>query len=381
MSSAASFDFIVIGAGIAGASVAWRLAAHGRTLVLEREDQPGYHTTGRSAAQYIASYGPPDARILTLASRGFFEAPPEGFAERPLLQRRAVMAIAAPGQQALLDAHAQTLAALGVPLERIDASEALRRVPVLRPERLIAAVVEPDSFDMDVDLLHQGFLRGLRRRGGTLQCRAEVRAATHTGGAWRLSTTAGQWEAPIIINAAGAWCDQVAAQFGARAIGLVPKRRTALIFDGPSGLAFDDWPLVAAADDSFYFKPDAGRFFGSPANQDPTVPQDVQPEELDVALAAHRIEESTTLTVRPRRSWAGLRSFVADGEMVGGFDPEVPGLFWCAGQGGYGIQSAPAMSEACAAVIIGEALPPALGRAGLTTARLSPERLRQQTDR
>lgn len=368
-------DFIVIGAGIAGASVGWRLAAHGRTVVLEREDQPGYHTTGRSAAQYIASYGPPDARILTLASRSFFEAPPDGFADQPMLRRRAVMTFAPPGDETLLDQHQQDLQSLGVAVERIDAAAAQRLVPVLRPDRVSGAVLEPDSWDMDVDVIHQGFLRGLRRRGGLLTCRAEVRGATAIDGRWRVTTTAGEFEAPVVVNAAGAWCDALAALFGARPIGLEPRRRSALLFDAPPGLAIDDWPLVAAADGSFYFKPDAGRLFGSPANQDPTTAQDVQPEELDIAIAVDRIETNTTMTVRPRRTWAGLRSFVADGEMVAGFDPQVPGLFWCAGQGGYGIQSSPAMSEACAALIVGEPLPDRLARAGLTAARLSPERL------
>ena len=375
MATSEPYDFIVIGAGIAGASLGWRLAAHGRTLVLEREDHPGYHTTGRSAAQYIASYGPPDARILTLASRPFFDAPPEGFADQPLLRRRAVMTFAAPGDEARLDRHQHDLQALGVEVERIDAATACRRVPILRPERVTGAVIEPDSFDMDVDVIHQGYLRGLRRRGGSLSCRAEVRGATSSRGRWRITTAAGDFEAPVVVNAAGAWCDELAPLFGARPIGLVPKRRSALLFDAPADLAIDDWPLVAAADDSFYFKPDAGRLFGSPANQDPTSAQDVQPEALDIAIAVDRIEANTTVTVRPRRTWAGLRSFVADEEMVGGFDPEVPGLFWCAGQGGYGIQSSPAMSAACAAIIVGEPLPDELLRAGLTVARLSPERL------
>ncbi len=369
------YDFIVIGAGIAGASLGWRLAAHGRTLVLEREDHPGYHTTGRSAAQYIASYGPPDVRTLTLASRAFLESPPDGFADQPLLHRRAVMTFAAPGDEDRLDQHEQDLRALGVDVERIDAAAARRLVPVLKPGRVTGAVIETDSFDMDVDVIHQGYLRGLRHRGGVLTCRAEVRGATAINGRWRVTTSAGEVEAPVVINAAGAWCDVLAPLFGARPIGLVPRRRSALLFDPPAGLPTADWPLVASADESFYFKPDAGRLFGTPANQDPTHPQDVQPEEIDIAIAIDRIEANTTMTVRPRRTWAGLRSFVGDGEMVGGFDPQVPGLFWCAGQGGYGIQSSPAMSEACAAIVIGEALPAALLRAGLTTARLSPERL------
>lgn len=369
------FDFIVIGAGIAGASLAWRLAAQGRTLVIEREDQPGYHTTGRSAAHYIASYGPPVVRALTIASRPFFDQPPEGFADQPLIRWRPVMMFGEPGEEGLIDEHWAMLQQMEIQSERLDPARACARVPVLRPEKVAAAVMELDAFDMDVDVIHQGFLRGLRRRGGVLVTRADLQEARAIDGGWEVVTSAGRWRGQVVINAAGAWCDEVGARFGARPIGIIPKRRTAIIFDPPEGLPIDDWPVTSAINESFYFKPEAGRLLGTPANQDPTHPQDVQPEELDIALAVHRIEEATTMTVRPRRTWAGLRSFVADGEMVGGFDADVPGLFWCAGQGGYGIQSAPGMSAYCAAILTGEPLPAAITRWGVTADSLSPARL------
>ncbi|MET0509506.1 MAG: FAD-binding oxidoreductase [Burkholderiaceae bacterium] len=369
-----AFDTIVIGAGIAGASLAWRLAAHGRTLLVEREDQPGYHTTGRSAAQYIASYGPPLVRALTIASRPFFSAPPAGFATQPILTPRAMLTVSLPGQETLLDETWQTIHAAGGDCERITAAAAIELVPVLRPDRVTGAVIERDSYDMDVDVLHQGFLRGLRRAGGTLASRAEVTALARDGARWVVVAGDRRYSAAVVVNAAGAWCDRIAALAGAKPIGLVPKRRAAMIFDPPPGVATDHWPLVAAADHSFYFKPDAGRLLGSPANEDETDPQDVQPEELDIATAMYRIEENTTMVVRPIRTWAGLRSFVGDGEMVAGFDATLPGFFWCAGQGGYGIQTAPAMSEVCADLVLGRPIATEIARLGVTAERLAPGR-------
>ncbi len=367
-------DFLVIGAGIAGASLAWRLASLGRTLLLEREEQPGYHTTGRSAAQYIASYGPPLVRALTVASGAFYREPPAGFAEHPLLTARPMLTVALPGQEALLAETETVIRAVGGSARRLDPDAALALVPVLRPERIRGAVIEEDSFDMDVDAIHQGFLRGFRRAGGALVNRAEVTALSHDDQGWRVVASGRDYRAAVVVNAAGAWSDVVAAMAGASPTGLVPKRRAALVFDPPAGVATAGWPLVAAADHSFYFKPDAGRLLGSPANEDETHPQDVQPEELDIATAIHRIEQNTTMTVRPVRTWAGLRSFVADGEMVAGFDAALPGFFWCAGQGGYGIQTAPAMSALCAALAIGAPIPAHLAALGVTADSMAPGR-------
>lgn len=376
-SSAIQADFLVIGAGIAGASVAHWLAPHGRTIVLERESQPGYHSTGRSAALFMESYGTAQVRALTMASRAFLASPPEGFAEHPLLTPRGAMMVGTPEQSAELDEHWAVLHPMSPNARRLSPEEACAMVPALRAELLAGAVYEPDAADMDVHAIHQGYLRGMRRAGGTLACNADVTAMTRVDGRWQVSAGGQQYEAPVVLNAAGAWCDVIAGLAGASPLGLQPCRRSAFIFAGPTDQPCDKWPMVHGASEDWYIKPDAGMLLGSPANADPVAPQDVQPEEMDVALAIHRIEEMTTLQIRrPTRTWAGLRSFVADGDLVGGFDDDVEGFFWIAAQGGYGIQTSAAMGETCAALARGLPVPPHPASFGLTAEMLSPRRLR-----
>ena len=375
--STPTHDFIILGAGIAGASTGHFLAPHGRCAMLERESQPGYHSTGRSAAQFIASYGPPQVRALSRASEPFFQHPPDGFASAPLLTPRGLLTVAGEAELPHLQEAWDVLKAISPRGRWLGADEALTMVPALRPGKVSAAIYEPDSFDMDVHAIHQGYLRGFRRAGGELVTDAEVVFIDRAGDLWRVRTAAGaEYTAPVLINAAGAWCDAIAALAGVAPIGLVPKRRTAFTFAPPAGVDTAHWPLLLAADESFYMKPDAGALLASPVNADPTVPQDVQPEELDIALGLYAIETWTTLSPRPTHTWAGLRSFVADGELVGGFDASAPGFFWCAAQGGYGIQTSAAMGEACAALARGWPLPAHIGACGLTAAMLSPGRLR-----
>jgi D-arginine dehydrogenase len=372
------FDIAVIGAGIAGASLAYRLAGERSVLLLERESQPGYHATGRSAAMFMESYGPPAVRALTRASRAFYEQPPSGFGEAPLLTPRGVLYLATHGQEGLLDEMQRTLAASGSVLERLDAGAALARVGCLRPEVVHGALYEHGAQDIDVNALHQGFLRGMRGRGGELRTRAHVVAAQRSNERWTLRLADGEAvHAQAVVDAAGAWADEVAALFGAAPIGLVPHRRSAFTFKAPEGSDVSGWPAVVGVDESYYFKPDAGQLLGSPANADPTVPHDVVPEELDIALGIHQIEAVTTLTIRrPASTWAGLRSFVRDGELVVGWDDHCPGFFWLAGQGGYGIQSAAGASELAASLLRGAALPPELVRHGVDLRALAPQRLR-----
>ena len=377
MSDNQVFDIAVIGAGIAGASLASELAQHRSVVVLERESQPGYHTTGRSAAMFMESYGPTAVRAMTRASRAFYQAPPAGFCERPLLSPRGSMVLAAPGQDAQLDNEFKHLTKTCAGLRRLRRDEALALVPCLRPERLAAAMLDDAAMDIDVHQLHQAYLRRLRGHGGEVRTRAEVTAARRVGSVWEL--TLGNktvLRAAVVVNAAGAWADVVAALFGAHHIGLVPHRRTAFTFKPPEGLATTHWPVVSGVDESYYFKPDAGVLLGSPANADPMPPHDVVPEELDVATGIHHIEAVTTMTIRrPERSWAGLRSFVPDGEMVIGWDTRCPAMFWLAAQGGYGIQSAPGAAMLAAALLRGEPLPAQLRAEGVDVAALSPARL------
>ncbi|MBI5260066.1 MAG: FAD-binding oxidoreductase [Burkholderiales bacterium] len=370
-------DVVIVGAGIAGAALAWHLAPRARVLLLEREAQPGQHSTGRSAAMFMESYGPPQARALTRASRGFYEHPPAGFAEPALLAPRGVLYAAWAGQEAALARLQATLGDSGARVEPVGAAEALRRVPVLRAEGLLGALAEPAAMDIDVNALHQGFLRGARRAGALLRCGAELLQARREAGAWTLTLDDGQTlRSTTLVNAAGAWADTVAQRAGARPLGLQPMRRSAFSFAPPAGLDCRAWPAVVAADEGWYFKPDAGQLLGSPANADPQAAQDVQPQELDIALGIDGIQRHTTLQIRrPQRCWAGLRTFAPDGELVIGWDAAVEGFFWLAGQGGYGIQSAAAAGALAAALWLGEALPQALAAEGVDPDRMSPRRL------
>ncbi len=374
------FEVAVFGAGIAGASLAWRLAAHCRVLLLEREAQPGMHSTGRSAAMFMESYGPPAVRALTRASRAFYEAPPPGFTGQRLLGERGVLYLATLGQETLLRQTHDELAAGSVHVAFVDADDALQRVPCLLRECVHGALWEPDAQDIDVNALRQGFLRGLRHAGGTLRLGAALRSAQRRGDQWQLEFADGvALRARSVVDAAGAWADELAALFGAAPIGLEPRRRSAFTFKPPEGTDVSRWPAVVGVDESYYFKPDAGQLLGSPANADPTVPHDVMPEELDIAMGIHRIESVTTLRIRrPSSTWAGLRSFVRDGELVIGWDDVCPAFFWLAAQGGYGIQSAAGASALAASLLLDRVLPDELIRHGVDAQAVSPRRLRYQ---
>jgi len=370
-----SADFVVIGAGIAGASVAYWLARHARVVVLEREPQPGYHSTGRSAALFMETYGPEQVRALTRASRRFFENPPAGFVEHPLLAPRGTLVVATHAQERQLEEYWEESSASATLTRRLSPRETSSLVPVFRAGEVLGSVYEPHACDIDVHALHQGYLRELRRRGGVVHCDAEVTLIEREGRDWRVHTGSEVFAAPVIVNAAGAWADAIARMACVAPIGLEPRRRSAFTFAPPAGVATATWPAVMDAAEDWYFKPEAGLLLGSPANADPVEPHDVQAEELDVALAIDRIESITTLTInRPSRVWAGLRSFVADGSLVGGFDVRTPGFFWVAAQGGYGIQTSAAMGEACAALARGLSIPQHLADFGLSAAMLSPSR-------
>ncbi|NLD70660.1 MAG: FAD-binding oxidoreductase, partial [Limnobacter sp.] len=285
MKAVESCDFLIVGAGIAGASIGYWLAPHARVILLERESQPGYHSTGRSAALFMESYGTAQVRALTMASRAFFEQPPAGFAEHPLLAPRGALIVARHGEQALLDEHWRILQAVTPRAAKLDAEAARRRLPVLRPERVLGAVLEPDAADMDVHAIHQGYLRGIRRAGGRLVCGAEPDSIERVGDRWQVIAGDSRYEAPVLVDAAGAWADAVAALAGVRGIGIEARRRSAFVFEPPADLEIEHWPMAIGAAEDWYLKPDARMLLGSPANADPVPPQDVQPEEFDIALA------------------------------------------------------------------------------------------------
>ncbi len=299
-----------------------------------------------------------------------------------MLSPRGEMTVDFTGDPAELNNQYLSAKATVPQMQLLSADEACVRLPILRRDKVHGAIYDPTACDIDTDALHQGYLRGIRRSGGDVHTDSEVLGLSRDDqGLWQVKTANQTFTAPIVINAAGAWADHIAEMAGARKLGLQPKRRAAFIFAGPEGVDIHDWPMLVSLDESFYMKPDAGMFLGSPANADPVEPHDVQPEELDIAMGIYQIEEATTLTIRrPTRTWAGLRSFVHDGDLLSGFDPQVAGLFWVAAQGGYGIQTSPAMGQASAALVRGEPLPEALARFGLSSAMLSPSAWGEPTE-
>ena len=346
------FDVVVIGAGMAGATSAANLAMRGlRVALLEAEESAGYHSTGRSAAIWILNYGSPDARLLTAVSRGFYESPPPGFCDAPLLSRRPVVTLAQEADVAALE----RMISDGVGIEPISVADVAAMGPPLHPGYAAAAAIERESFDIDVAALHAGYLRTLRTAGGTLATRHRADRLDHDG-AWLAETSGGAtFGAPVLVNAAGAWGDEVAALAGVPRIGLQPKRRTAIIVD-PAPHDCAAWPLLGDVGHSWYVRPEARRkLMVSPADETDTDPCDAQPEEIDVAVAVDRMGAALDIPVRRvEHRWAGLRSFTPDRGLAIGEDPDAPGFFWMVGQGGYGIQTAPAAGALLAALVTGD---------------------------
>ena len=373
-------DFLVIGGGIAGASAGYFLAESGRVTVLEMEPTAGYHSTGRSAALFSEYYGNSVVRALTAASRPFFEAPPPGFTG-PLLSPRGVLALGPRGAE---DRFAEVLAAgltAPVPVRELGPGEAQQHCPVVRPEWFSRAMLKPAAMDIDVDALHQGFLRGIRARGGQVLRSARLRSLTRRGGAWRADTAAGEFAAEIVVNAAGAWADEVAQLAGVRPVGLTPLRRTAFTVAAPEGNGAGPaggvagWPMVADVTETFYFKPESGRLLVSPADATPVAPGDARPDDLDVARAIDRVQAATTLVIRHvQRAWAGLRCAVPDDTPVVGGEPDADGFCWLAGLSGYGIQTSPAVGQLAAALAVGSGVRPAGLAAGFDLTAIAPGR-------
>ena len=372
-------DFLVIGGGIAGASAAFeigRQAPRATVILVERESAPGYHATGRSAALFLETYGGAVISALAKCSRPFLQSPPAGFSDVPLLTPRGVLHIARDDQRETAERLFAECRALTKELRLLDGREASALHPALRPDYAVCAVHEPGAMDIDVDALHQGFLRNFKSGGGTVITTAGVQAIERRNGSWRVTTPQGEIRAATIVNAAGAWADEIAELAGLSPLGLVAKRRTAITIDPPAGIHPGGWPMTVDADETFYFKPEAGRVLVSPCDETPVAPCDAQPDEWDVAVAADRIQTATTLTVSHIvHKWAGLRTFLPDKIPAVGPDPAEAQFLWLAGQGGFGIKTAPAMGRLAAAAVLRGDIPPDLADQGLTWATLDPRRL------
>ena len=359
---------------MAGVSAAAELAGHARVLLIETESQPGYHATGRSAAILAQTYGSGPVRDLTAASARFFDKPPDGFVDAPLLSPRGLMLIARDDQMDGLRAMHSELSVSGY-LSLIDAAEVEDRAPILRKGYAAGGIFNPHAQDIDVHGLLQGYLRLFRARGGEVTTRAEVTRLTRDGNTWTITTGTDTYQAGTIVNAAGAWADQVADRAGVQPIGLAPLRRSALTFSPPDGLDTDALPMLVDAEEQFYLKPETGKLLASPANEDPSAPCDSQPDEMDIAIAIDRVLTAFDLDVRRiEAKWAGLRTFAPDRAPVCGHDPQAEGFFWLAGQGGYGIQTAPALARLTAHLITGAAPDPDFLATGLPIDTLSPAR-------
>lgn len=371
-----STDILVIGAGIAGASVAAEIARDGaKVVLLEREDQPGYHSTGRSAALYIETYGPEQIRRLTRAGREWFLSPPEGLAEHPLMTPSGVILVGYEGEDDLIKGAVREAELTGSKVDVLSPADCAKRAPILKQDGLLGGVFDPSALAMDAASIHQARLKQVKRTGGALHCRAEVTGLKRAGGAWNVSTKAGEFSAPVVVNAAGAWADVVAGIAGVKKVGLVPKRRTGIIVPLPSGMSPIGWPCVGDLKSTWYFKTEGGKLMVSPADETPVEPQDIQPDEMDVAIGIDRFMQATTVEVRrPERTWAGLRSFVADKELVVGYAPDAEGFFWLAAQGGYGIQSSAGAAMLAATLIQKKPLPKTLTDFGVNAQAMAPGR-------
>jgi D-arginine dehydrogenase len=374
-------DFLVIGGGIAGLSAAASLAPHGRTIAIEGEAALGSHSSGRSVAFSHYGIGNRAVRALTAWSRPFFEAPPAGFSPSPIARLFPSLYFAGEDDLERLAAIEAGMADSTNAARRVGEDEMKRLCPLLRTGAgaAIAGLLDPTGLKLDAEAMLQGYARAVRAgRGAVLTGRRVARIEARDMG-WRVEAENGdRFAAPVLVNAAGAWADRIAALAGVRPIGLQPKRRTIIVVDPGEEVAA--WPFVHAVAGDFYMLPEAGRLLVSPVDEIEDDPGDAQPEDYDVALAADRLEHHTRIKVeRIRHRWAGLRSFVPDRTPTAGFDAQAPGFFWLAGQGGYGLQTAPAMAAIVASLVTGTSWPAGLAELGATPDLIGPDRLARST--
>jgi len=367
------FDFIVIGAGIAGASVAAHLAAKAQVALLEMEERPGYHTTGRSAAAYEPNFSPRPFVPLIRSGLDFFKNPPTDFADRPIFTPRQSLFLQAEGQEE----EARHLEA-SAHLRAISENEIIALVPAIRRGYAMRGFLDEGTGDLDVHLLHSGYLKWFRQRGGKLLCNSGAREIAKMNGTWQVTTAAGTFTAPVVIDAAGAWGDKVAELAGAAPVGLTPMRRSIGVVpvEGFAGLM--DWPFMIDCAETWYAKPQSGKLIVSSVEETPVAPHDAWADDEAVAMGIERLMNATTIEVtRLEHTWGGLRTFAPDKFPVCGFDPAAEGFFWLVGQGGNGIQSSWGLSRVAAALALREAVPEDVLAQGLQMIDILPERLRR----
>ena len=367
----ADFDFIVIGAGIAGASVAARLAEKASVVLLEMEERPGYHTTGRSAAAYEPNYGPRPFLALSRAGLAFYKNPPAEFSERPIFSIRGSLVIEAKGQEEA----SQHFFTPGTKLREVNVDEMMALLPVLRRDYANRGFYDDGTGDLDVDLLHRGYLKWFKQRSGKLMCNAPAQEIRRICAKWQVVTPQDTFTAPVVIDAAGAWGDKVAMMAGVAPIGLQPKRRSIGVIPMAGHADVMNWPFMVDCEESWYAKPQSGKLIVSSADQTPVEPHDAYADDEAIAIGVDRLMQATTLEVtRLEHSWAGLRSFVPDKFPVCGYEPSAPGFFWLIGQGGNGIQSSWGLSLLAAKMALREPVPEELLAQGLLVEDVVPER-------
>jgi D-arginine dehydrogenase len=368
-------DVIVIGGGIAGVSIGYELSKAVRVTVLEMESTLAYHTTGRSAATFLETYGGDQVRALTTASRAFFERPPELF-EPVLMTPRPLLQFATAGRGHVVDHMHAAVRALVPDAELLDEARCREAFTLLRPEVAERGIYEPRAMALDVAAIHQGYVRGARGNGTAIFRNAKVATLERRAHSWTVTTADGhRHQAPVVVNAAGAWADVIAKAAGVAPVGLTPLRRTIFMVTSPVGERSKGFPACSEVDQSFYVNPEGAQFLCSPADETPCPPCDAKPDQLEIARAIDAINSATTIGARSvTASWAGLRSFVPDHQFVVGEESEAPGFHWLAGQGGYGIQTAPAAARLAAALVLGQPVPPDLVERGLDVTRLAPRR-------
>ncbi len=364
-------DFLVVGAGIAGASVAAHLAESHSVVLVDMEERAGYHTTSRSAASYEPNYGPRPMLALTRTSHDFFMNPPAGFTDTQLFTPRGSLFLEAEGQAA--KTTALLLKSSG--LQEISISRSIELFPVLKAGYAKRSFLDNQTGDLDVDLIHRGYLRMFKTRGGVMMLSAPLLAAEHRSAQWYVRCGASEIVATTIINAAGAWGDVVAQMCGVAPVGLQPKRRSIGVIPMPDDVNFAHWPMVTDMGETWYAKPQSGKLIVSSADATPVDPHDAYADDMAIAEGIDRMMTATTIEVeRLDHSWGGLRTFAPDGNPVVGYDPQQQDFFWLVGQGGYGIQTSPALS--LTAANMARRLPVPDNISGLDLADITPERLR-----